>query len=124
MWRRLLASGRFGSRSDYSAGEIYSVEDKKGFRVVKVLAADARAVHVRLYKNIYPLRPLQIDESTLTLGTINDREGFGVGHLPLSRKEFQSWRPVLVMKSSIAEEELEGYEIWKQSRGGLWEIPK
>ncbi len=116
--------GLFGSLRKYNPGEIYSVVDKKGFGVVKVLAVDGDAIHVRLYKNTYPSRPVRIDESTLTLGTINDADGFGAGHLPLSPREFQSWRPVFLTQSFVVREELEGYEIWKRSRGGIWEIPK
>jgi hypothetical protein len=58
------------------------------------------------------------------LGTIYDADGFGMGHLPLSRKEFRSWQPVFITRTSLSKEELEGYEIGKQLGGGIWEIPK
>lgn len=86
---------RFWSRRPrYLAGELYSVGYEKGFRVVKVLAADDQLVHVRLYKNLFPSRPSAIDESKLTLGKIDDPDGFGMGHLPLSRDGFRAWQPV------------------------------
>jgi len=122
-WPNLLASLRLKLQRNYSAGQIYSVGDKKRYRVVKVLVVDNNAVHVCVYKKVYAARPEQIDESTLTLGTIHDADGFGVGHLPLSRKVFQSWHPEFVAKSSVSDAELDGYKIWKESRGGVWEIP-
>jgi hypothetical protein len=119
-----LALSPFGLRGSYEPGEIYSIADEKGYLVAKVLAVDARAVHVRVYKNKYPTRPLEIDESTLTLGTIHDPDGFGMGHLPLLREVFRKWQPVFITQASVADEELEGYELWKEKGGGLWGTPE
>jgi hypothetical protein len=120
----VFALNRFTSRKTYQAGEIYSVVDEDGFRVAKVLVTDTDAIHIRLYKNIFTTRPLKVDESKLTLGTIHDPDGFGMGHLPLSVDEFRSWRPEFVVKSTVRRDELEGYELWKESHGGVFEIPK
>lgn len=122
-WPKLLASLRLKLQRNYAAGQIYSVGDKKRYRIVKLLVVDDDAVHVSVYKNVYTVRLEQVDESTLTLGTIHDADGFGVGHLPLSRKVFQSWHPEFVTKSSVSEAELEGYKIWKESHRGVWNIP-
>jgi|ERR1039457_5861447 hypothetical protein len=105
---------------NYRAGHIYSVADKKGFRVAKVLAVDTDAVHIRLYKNIFVTRPLEVDESALTLGKAFDPDGFGIGHLPLSPDEFRTWAPIFIKAGSVLQDELEGYEVWKQSHGGVW----
>jgi hypothetical protein len=84
---------RWKSRNEYKQGDVYSVQDKRGFRIAKILVVDPNAVHIRLYKNVFLQRPEHIDLKTLNLGTINDVDGFGVGHLPLSRSEFSSWGP-------------------------------
>ena len=71
-------------RHEYHQGEIYSVEDEKGYKVAKILAVDSRAVHIRLYKNVFSGRPLSVDFKSLTLGSIDDPDGFGIGHLPVT----------------------------------------
>lgn len=119
-----LLKRRCAPPMSYQAGGIYSVADEKGYRVVKVLVADGSAVHVRLYKNVYSLRPSKIEESELSLGSVFDGGSFGIGHLPLAIEEFRDWSPVLIMRSSVSKDELEGYETWKGSGGGLWEAPK
>ena len=107
--------------SEPKVGGLYSVVDGEGrFRVAKVLALDDAAVHVRLYKNRFPSRPKTVDPSSLTLGSIDDREGFGMGHLPLAREGFAGWEPVFLMQSSVSEEELEGYKMWKEAGGGIF----
>lgn len=105
----LCRAGRLCSRTDPSFG------------VAKVLAIDGGAVHVRLYKNRFPSRPKEVDPSTLSLGSIDEAGGGGIGHLPLSPEGFAAWRPVFIMQSSVSEEELEGYKLWKESGGGVWQ---
>jgi len=119
-----FALNRWRSKNAYQAGELYSVLDEDGFRVAKVLVTDTDAVHIRVYKNIFTTRPFKVDESKLMLGTIHDSDGFGVGHLPLSADEFRAWRPKFIVKSTVRKDELEGYEIWKDSHGGVWGTPE
>jgi hypothetical protein len=38
----------------------------------------------------------------LSLGKIDDYDGFGIGHMPLARSTFSSWHPELVMKTTVA----------------------
>jgi hypothetical protein len=106
----LLAAGcdRPSAKADYIPGGLYSVTDGKSFKVVKVLATGAAAVHVRLYKNRWPARPAQLDPATLQLGSISDKDGFGVGHLPLDRETFAGWEPVFLASTTLSPEELEG----------------
>jgi len=105
---------------EYRAGGIYSVQDKHGYGVVKILVVDARAVHIRIYKNKFSQRPMQVDLKVLTLGTIHDPEGFGMGHLPLARATFASWQPVLITQTTVSADELAGYDEWKKANGGVW----
>ena len=103
------------------AGGLYSIESGDwGIRVAKVLVVEPSAVHIRLYKQEWPVRPGVVDPGMLTLGRPEDADGFGVGHLPLRESTFRSWKPSLVGRASVSEEELEGYRIWKESNGGLF----
>ena len=109
---------------ELKVGGLYSVDDGEGnYRVAKILALDDSAVHVRLYKNKYPARPESVDPSTLSLGSMDDKDGFGMGHLPLARKEFANWQPVFLFQASITDEELEGYKYWKGENGGVFGNP-
>ena len=92
-----------------------------GYKIAKVLKADGYIVHIALYKNRYPERPAGIDPATLTFGSIDDADGFGIGHLPLSRATFAAWLPVRFQHSQVTDEELEGYRIWEDSEGGTFQ---
>jgi hypothetical protein len=120
----LLSFGCAFKRPALKVGGLYSVNDGEGnFRVAKVLALDDFAVHIRLYKNKYPVRPRTVDAATLSLGSIKDKDGFGMGHLPLSRKAFANWQPVFLTQSSVTAEELEGYKMWQEDHGGVFSEP-
>jgi hypothetical protein len=102
-------------------GALYSIENGDGvFSIVKLLAVDGDGVHVRLYKNKFPLRPLPVDPATLSLGSIYDADGFGMGHMPLSYSEFDAWLPLHMSDGSVTEEELEGYREWQSAGGGYF----
>jgi hypothetical protein len=106
---------------ELKVGGLYSVNDGEGsYRIAKILALDDSAVHIRLYKNKYRSRPATVDASLLSLGTIHDKDGFGMGHLPLSRAVFANWQPVFLFQSTVTDEELEGYEMWKEGQGGVF----
>jgi len=102
-------------------GALYTVDDGDGFyRVVKILATDDRGVHVRMYKNRWKERPTSVDTSSLSLGQLNDPDGLGMGHLPFSKKSFVVSRPVFLQDGQVAEDELEGYRMWKDGGGGYF----
>ena len=103
--------------SCYRPGSIYSVIQGDVYQVIKVIAVDSKVVHVRLYKNQFIGRPYTVDVNELSLGTINDPDGFGIGHLPISYKSFFRMQPEFIAQSEDPSgEELEGYNIWKESR--------
>ena len=96
------------------AGAICTVEDGDGkFGIIKVLVMEPEIAHIKIYKNKFATRPSKIDLKTLSMGSINDKDGFGIGHTPLSRKGFEEWKPVVIANEKVSEEELEGYRIWK-----------
>ena len=108
--------------ADLSAGDVCSVASGgDGYGVVKVLAVESETVHVRVYKEKYGWRPERIETAALSLGSIHDPDGFGIGHLPLSRPEFGGWEPVRINREKVADEELEGYRMWQESGGGVWQ---
>ena len=100
-------------------GALYSVNDGEGsYRIAKILVVDPEVVHVRLYKNKWKRRPTRIDVSALSLGSVHDSDGFGMGHLPLSREAFLAWQPSFLEAGKAAKDELDGYEMWKEANGG------
>jgi hypothetical protein len=115
--------GAMPQTGSYEAGALYSIEDEEGYRVAKILVVDDIAVHIRIYKQRFPKRPSRIDPAKLTLGTIHDPDGFGFGHLPIRHRQFDSWKPVFIMRTHLTDAELEGYREWKSARGGVWDIP-
>lgn len=73
------------------AGDVYSVTTGDGdFAVVKILVYEDGIAHIRLYKNKFVERPTNIDVTTLSLGSIGDAEGFGIGHLAIQESELRS----------------------------------
>ena len=100
-------------------GGIYTIDNGDGtFGVVKVLVVDPDLVHVAVYKNKWQTRPTSVESSSLSVGSITDKDGFGMEHLPLSRETFEKWKPVLVTKQAVTNDELDGYNEWKKDGGG------
>jgi hypothetical protein len=114
IFARERKSGEANLEQDFIPGGIYTIEDGAGkYGVAKVLVVEPEAVHVRVYKNKFDARPSEIDPTTLSLGSVLTDEEFGIGHLPLAREGFANWRPVLILQTTVTEEELVGYELWK-----------
>jgi hypothetical protein len=99
---------------------LYVTCSKKPYGFLKVLKVEEEIVHIRLYKNKCEEIPARIDPGSLQLGTIHDKDGFGIGHLPLSYETIVSWQPQFLQETLVEPEELEGYEAWKESQGGVW----
>ena len=103
---------------EWRPGGLYSIDNGDGkFGIVKILVLEPGTVHVRVYKEKFTERPTSINPESLTLGSINDKDGFGIGHLPLSREEFESWKPLFLTQQSVSQEELDGYQMWKGQSG-------
>src|SRR5215467_9329056 len=102
------------AHSELFEGGYYSIADGETFSIAKVLKLEEDIVHVRIYKQHFPQRPRSIDISLLTLGSIHDKDGFGMGHLPLRLLSFKRREPVFLTYSEVKPAELEGYELWKE----------
>lgn len=100
-------------------GGLYATQDKdKSWRVMKVLAVDEFAVHLRRYANKFPEQPKDVDPANLTLGGLNNPAGFGIGHFPLAKAGFLKDNPVLIKVVPVREEELEGYKVYLEAMKG------
>jgi hypothetical protein len=118
----LIATGCSGGNS-MTEGGVYSIDSGNGkFGVVKILKIEPGIVHVRVYKNKFATRPTAIKLDELSLGSIEDKDadGFGMGHLPISEKDFSGWKAVLLTKTEVKPDELEGYKMWKEAGGGVF----
>jgi hypothetical protein len=94
-------------------GGLYASQDSDGtWRVTKVLAVDDDAVHLRIYANKFREQPKDVDPAKLTLGSINDPGGFGIGHFPVAKEGFHADYPVFIKVVPVAEDELEGYRMY------------
>ncbi len=103
----------------WRVGGVYSIRSGDGgFGVVKVLALDPGVVSVRIYKQKFKVRPTVVDPAALTLGSLHDPGGFGIGHAPVAEEGFASWEPHLLLVQDVSEDELEGYRYWKEDEGG------
>jgi hypothetical protein len=110
------------AHSELFEGGYYSFADGDAFSIAKVLKLESDKVHVRIYKQHFPERPRSIDINSLSLGTIHDKDGFGMSHLPLRLETFRQREPFFLTYSEVKPEELEGYEVWKSmGAAGVWE---
>src|SRR5262245_34098948 len=107
--------GGVANAQEVKAGALYSVEDGGGrYVIAKVLAVERGGVHVRLYKNTFASRPQKVEFKQLSL------DGGGLGHLPVTHKQFRAWRPAYVGASPVTNDELEGYRMWQEAKGGFF----
>lgn len=102
----------------YQLGGIYSVWGQGAFRAAKLLAVDAGGVHLRLFGNTFAERPKTVDPDSLTLDSTGSARA--IGHMPLARPGFLAMGPRLLTSAPVTEEELEGYQIWADAKGGYF----
>jgi hypothetical protein len=124
-WTALCGCSKEGNapvaqdKKSIQVGGLYATQDKNGsWRVMKVLAIDDHAVHLRSYANKFPEQPKDIDPSKLTLGGLKDPGGFGIGHFPLTKEAFFNDNPVLLKVVPVEEDELEGYKLYLEAMKG------
>ena len=111
------------AQSELFEGAYYSIMDGEAFGIAKVLKLDPDIVHARIYKQHFPQRPRSIDPAALTLGTIHDQDGFGMGHLPVRLAAFMEREPIFLTYAEVKPEELEGYNFWKENaEGGVFDF--
>jgi hypothetical protein len=100
-------------------GGLYAGRNADGtWTIMKIIAVDIAAVHIRTYANKFPAPPKDIDPSVLSMGSIHDPMGFGIGHLPIAKAGFLAEKPVLIKVLPVTEEELEGYRYYLHEMEG------
>lgn len=99
-----------GNDQTIKVGGIYATPEKDGtWRIVRVLALDEHAVHLRSYTDKFTEQPKDVDLAKL--------EWF-IGHMPLAREGFEKEQRVLIKVVPVAEEELEGYRYYLEATKG------
>lgn len=112
-----------GKQAEVVEGGLYCHPGENGgFAVLKVLKVDQYGVHVRLYSNHYDQPPIKIDESTLYMAGMDRKpdQELGAGHLPISNKSFATWGVRFVQQSTVKDDELDGYRMWLDAKGGYF----
>ena len=106
------------SVQNLAPGDVCSIKSEDGFSVAKVLAKSSNVVHVRIYKEKFAIRPDSVGTSALSLGSIHDPDGFGVGHIPLSCATFGSWLPAKFRSEPVTDDEFIWVTEWGNTRRG------
>jgi hypothetical protein len=137
-WLSQLGLSRKKSSSGLSphelkVGGLYSVangDESRTFGVVKILVLELPTVHIRVYQNSFATRPETVDLAALTLNGLDlnalnnmdlDNYKFGIGHMPLFVDDFlYGWQPLFIMQTAVTEDELRGYNYWKEEGGGVF----
>lgn len=103
-------------------GLYYTQKENGSYSVLKILKVENRGVHVRLYSNQFDAPPSKVDESALYMVGVDHKpnETLGMGHAPLSRKSFESWKATFFQQSAVKDDELDGYKMWLEAKGGYF----
>jgi uncharacterized protein YndB with AHSA1/START domain len=106
---------------DIGAGitTLMKVKTDEGYGVAKLLHADRKAVHIRVYSDRWSIPPDDIDPWSLRLGRI-DEPVIGIGHVPLTHTAFARWEPKVDRLVMLGPSELEGYRAWLEAGGGVF----
>ena len=111
--------------ADVTVGGVYAIrESLVRWGVVKVLKLEDGVVHLRYYRNKTWFKPTAKVADRLTLGSIDDKRGFGIGHMPMSESQFHLWHAERLFVEDVSEDELEGYRHWHQAGGGVFSMPE
>jgi hypothetical protein len=103
-------NGVKGNDPSIEVGGIYATPEKDGsWRIVRVLAVDERAVHLRSYTDRFAEQPKDVDLAKLN---------WFIGHVPVAREGFEKEPRVLVKVVPVADEELEGYKLYLDAMNG------
>ena len=121
-------------RNDPPVGGLYASPTEDGaYSILKVLAVDDAAVHVRMYSNRYAAIPTEPPNDLEMIGMgpdfvariergekVEPPGRLGIGHLPISRSTFERTERHLIGVVQVDPSELEGYEMWREGGGGVW----
>jgi hypothetical protein len=109
--------------AEYKVGAYFSIKsEESGYKVVKILATDLQGVHIRMYSNHFIERPESINLGDLYSNSIkDDSKTLGVYHIPIIYETFsEKWQPEFILQGEVTEDDLVGYNIWKEEKGGYF----
>jgi hypothetical protein len=93
--------------TELKIGGLYVSKNENGmYSVSKILATDDFAVHLRLYKDEFETKPVQLNSASLSVM---------IGHAPLDKDGFLKDKPELITIEKINDAELEGYKIYLEA---------
>jgi hypothetical protein len=104
------------------AGQLLTVVAEDDIAAAKLLAVDRSGVHMRLYAQRFPFRLRALNFAELTLAPFGPEgaNAFSIGHIPLSYRSFAAWEPRVVGQTEVTNDELDGYRMWKEAKGGYF----
>jgi hypothetical protein len=106
--------------NEYRPGDVYSVRySKRTFAAAKVLVVEPNAIHLCLYSQRFKTRPSSIRSEDLAVLPQGEGDGLGILHLPMQVSAFKVWKPQLLLRAQVTDDELVGYKTWKSSGGGV-----
>ena len=108
------------SVQNFAPGDVCSIKSEDWFSVLKILSKRGDVVHARIYKEKFATRPTSVEMRALSLGSIDDPDGFGVGHIPLSCAAFGFWLPAKIRYDPVTDDELILVTEWERSGGSVW----
>lgn len=101
-------------------GSLHVLRENRAYHVAKILATDDHGVHIRIYSNRWQAPPRSIEPSSLVLGAENAEQDPGMGHLPFTKRAFLTQGPVFLQEGTVTEEELDGFRMWEEAKGGYF----
>ena len=112
-----------GEPDSWREGGYYSLEPGDGgIAIAWVLAVDAGAIHVRLYRDRIAHRPKDDRVPPVSLGEPGAEEGVGQAHLALTSRLFAAWHPRFINKAQVKPRHLREYRAWRAARGAVWDL--
>ncbi len=106
------------NKFDYNVGDLYSFnKENNTYGVLKIIGIDETSegtiISAKIYKNTYSSTPKENTLGDLSVGTIYDKDGYGVGHLPILKGAFEIDILDFIKNEPVQTDELEGYNYWK-----------
>ena len=118
-WRR-VEGPTIGREVDTRTTTLMTVKvNDDGYGAAKLLLADRKAVHLRVYSDRWDTPPDDIDPWALRLDRM-DSPVPGLGHIPLTHAAFATWQPAFDRLVMIGPSERGGYQTWLESGGGVF----
>jgi hypothetical protein len=113
------------SRPQIVEGGLYASprRNEPGYNIIKVLKIDNHGYHIRVYSNVFAEVPDDLDPGSLFMVGLDQKgnnQDPGMGHLPIGKQSFEAWPIAFIKKVEVREEELEGYNMWKEAKGGYF----